>query len=158
MRVVRKPITKRELSVRILFCETVGFLFLVFLVWVEEILDLPHILFGAPATPINTTESLMETVVLVVFGSLILWATYSLLRRIRYLEGFLHVCAFCKKIEVGHEWVPIEQYVADHSGARFSHSFCPECAEAHYGNLLHGRLARCSSAHCTAVQDREKRS
>lgn len=43
-------------------------------------------------------------------------------------EGILSICASCKKIR-GHEgnWYRVEEYIHDHTGADFSHSFCPEC-------------------------------
>ena len=40
------------------------------LVWLDEILDLPHLSMGAPSTPINWRESLIETVMLAIIGLL----------------------------------------------------------------------------------------
>jgi hypothetical protein len=63
--------------------------------------------------------------------------TQALRARIRTLEGFLPTCSFCKDIrdEQG-KWHQIEEYVASHSEARFSHSVCPKCASQHYGDIL----------------------
>jgi hypothetical protein len=58
------------------------------------------------------------------------------LKRLTYLEGILPVCSFCNKIRFKERWVPIEDYVSEHSGADFSHSVCPECAEANYGEIM----------------------
>lgn len=52
--------------------------------------------------------------------------------RITYLEGFLRVCSFCKKIHAGDQWIPIEEYISDHSAALFSHGLCPQCMKRHY--------------------------
>jgi len=30
-------------------------------------------------------------------------------------------------------WIPIDEYVGEHSDAEFSHSFCPECLKKYYG-------------------------
>jgi PAS domain S-box-containing protein len=38
------------------------------LIWLDEVLDLPHFLLGAQPTPINWQESLLETIVVVCFG------------------------------------------------------------------------------------------
>jgi hypothetical protein len=62
--------------------------------------------------------------------------TYDILKRLTYLEGILPVCSFCNKIRFKERWVPIEDYVSEHSGADFSHSVCPECAEANYGEIM----------------------
>jgi len=48
-------------------------------------------------------------------------------------EGILPVCASCKKIRgrMGN-WYRFEEYIHDHTGADFSHSFCPECFEERF--------------------------
>jgi hypothetical protein len=58
--------------------------------------------------------------------------TRRALARITYLEGFLRVCSFCKKIHAGDQWIPIEEYISDHSAALFSHGLCPQCMKRHY--------------------------
>ena len=56
-------------SLRIwLFSGSVFFL-LILLAWMNEVLDLPHYLMGAPNTPINWRESLLETGLLLLVGS-----------------------------------------------------------------------------------------
>ena len=41
------------------------FVLLCILVWLNEILDLPHLLLGAPRTPINWQEAIIEMVLIV---------------------------------------------------------------------------------------------
>jgi hypothetical protein len=59
---------------------------------------------------------------------------HTLIIRTRQLEGFLPICARCKKIrdDKGY-WNQIEEYIRTHSEAEFTHSLCEECAEKHYG-------------------------
>ena len=120
---------------QILLIELTGFVFVLLVLWMDEIADLPYVLFGAPATPINVAECITETVVISILGIIVLLTTLHLLRQIKVLEGILPVCSFCKKIRSHDEWIPIDNYVRDHSEAEFSHSVCPECAQAHYGEL-----------------------
>ncbi len=43
-------------------------------------------------------------------------------------EGFLPICSSCKQIrDKSGGWHQIEAYFRDHTGADFSHTFCPEC-------------------------------
>jgi hypothetical protein len=58
--------------------------------------------------------------------------TLSLMRRIRFLEGLISVCMYCKRVRTDDQWISIEQYVAKHSEAEFSHGLCPECLERHF--------------------------
>jgi PAS domain S-box-containing protein len=50
------------------------------------------------------------------------------LAKVKTLSGLLPVCAWCKKIrdDAGY-WQRIETYLAEHSGATFTHAMCPEC-------------------------------
>ncbi len=122
---------------RIIVYELVGFGLVMFTLWADEIFDIPHNLFGAEATPINWVESVFETALVFVLCIFIVLLSLRFLRRIKYLEGFLPVCSFCKRIRVGTDWIPIEKYIEDHSEAEFSHGLCPECVKKHYGDFLY---------------------
>jgi len=52
--------------------------------------------------------------------------------RIRYLEGVLRICSYCKRVDAGGRWVAFETYITEHSAALFSHGLCPDCARQHY--------------------------
>jgi len=50
------------------------------------------------------------------------------LEHINVLHGLLPVCAWCKRIrDDSGEWKQMEDYIAGHSEAQFSHGICPEC-------------------------------
>ncbi len=49
---------------------------------------------------------------------------------IKVLQGFLPICASCKKIRDDKGlWSQVESYIRDHSEADFTHSICPECVK-----------------------------
>lgn len=52
------------------------------------------------------------------------------LGEVKTLSGMLPICASCKKVrdDRGY-WSQIESYLSEHSGAEFSHSYCPECED-----------------------------
>jgi len=55
-------------------------------------------------------------------------------REIRTLQGIISICASCKKVRTDEgQWRQVEAYVREHSEAEFSHSICPQCSEALYG-------------------------
>jgi hypothetical protein len=57
------------------------------------------------------------------------------LAQLKTLEGILPICAACKKIrEEDGAWVGLDDYVSDHSAARFSHGMCPDCMARLYPN------------------------
>lgn len=55
------------------------------------------------------------------------------LSEVKTLSGMLPICSSCKKIrdDKGY-WNQIDSYLHDHSGAKFSHGICPECAKVLY--------------------------
>lgn len=51
------------------------------------------------------------------------------LSEIKTLKGLLPICAVCKKIRDDNGyWQQLEEYIAMHSDAQFTHGFCRECA------------------------------
>ena len=55
------------------------------------------------------------------------------LGNIKQLKGLLPICASCKKIrdDQGY-WKQVEEYLAEHSDAIFSHGLCPDCIKRLY--------------------------
>ena len=122
-------ITISQLSVfLLLLCLTLG----------NEIIDVPHYVFHDAPTLYSqrTGEIIIELsifFIVMVFEAALLKDLY---KRIRLLEGFLPICANCKKIKnTEDQWVQIEQYITKHSLAQFSHGICPDCARKLYPDL-----------------------
>jgi len=52
------------------------------------------------------------------------------LAHIKTLSGLLPICAWCKKIrDDGNYWRQVEDYVASHTEASFTHGICPSCED-----------------------------
>ena len=51
---------------------------------------------------------------------------------VQTLTGLLPICASCKKIREDGEWIQVDQYVAEHSEAEFTHGLCPPCVAKLY--------------------------
>jgi len=55
------------------------------------------------------------------------------LAEVKTLQGFLPICANCKKIRDQEGlWHKVEQYITDHSDAQMTHSLCDACLEELY--------------------------
>ena len=83
----------------------------------------------------------METVVTLAVWLPVFVLTKRLVAHLYYLEGFLRVCAWCRKI--GHEdkWFPIEEYFSKGFAIKTSHGICPKCAEDQLHKLPENSLA-----------------
>ncbi|HTK43304.1 MAG TPA: hypothetical protein VL287_17095 [Gemmatimonadales bacterium] len=106
--------------------QIIGFLILAALVWMDELLDLPHVLFGAPASPHRIAEALLESVVVVLLGIAVTAWTIRAARRVAYLESFVVLCAWCRRVRHEGTWLSLEAFLAQHR-ARTSHGLCPDC-------------------------------
>jgi CheY-like chemotaxis protein len=52
----------------------------------------------------------------------------KLLARVRQLQGLLPICSYCKRIRSDDNyWQRVEEYIAAHTDARFTHGICPHC-------------------------------
>jgi hypothetical protein len=122
----------------ILVWQAVILLIFLFLTFSNEVLDLPHLLLGDAPTSWHQRSGEIGIEV-IIFTGVVSLETYffrKLLRKIKILEGFLPICANCKKIRRQDQWEQIEQYISENSLARFSHSLCPECVQKLYPDLF----------------------
>jgi hypothetical protein len=128
-----EPLGKYSVSKRVIIYEMLAFACIILFLWLDEVIDIPNLVLGAKATPLNWRESLFETVVVTIVGTIIVYYTNKIFRNMKYLEGLLSVCASCKRIrdEKGN-WHQIESYIQERSEADFSHDICPDCAEKLY--------------------------
>ena len=65
------------------------------------------------------------------------------LAQIKQLKGMVPICMHCKKIRNDENyWQQVEEYVAEHTEADFSHSICPRCLEEHYPDYARRKRVR----------------
>lgn len=50
------------------------------------------------------------------------------LAHVKQLRGLLPICSYCKKIRDDQNyWRQVEDYISQHTDARFTHGICPDC-------------------------------
>jgi len=132
-----------ELMRKILGIELVGFIAVVAAIWINELLDLPHRIFGQPLVPFSFYEALFESLFIALLAVGVMHLTRKLTLRVTELESLLPICSFCKRIrkpdsdpEKQESWETMEHYIHARTGSQFSHGLCPECLEKHYGEEL----------------------
>jgi hypothetical protein len=115
------------LSHWVLVLEALGFLLVLVVIAADEFLDVPNLLLGAPATPLRMAEFWFESATVVLLGTAIMLTTLWLFRRIRQLESYVVICAWCNKVRVDNAWVPIAEYLAQRHNETTSHGICESC-------------------------------
>jgi hypothetical protein len=114
-----------------------------FLTLGNEILDIPHYVFNDAPTSYSQRfgEIIIELFIFFIVTTIQILLFKKLYKRIRVLEGFIPICANCKKIRnTEDQWEQMEKYISQHSMARFSHGICPDCARQLYPDLYNGKM------------------
>jgi hypothetical protein len=109
---------------RILRWETAGFLFLIFLSWMDELLSLPHLLFNAPLG-LNYPEAMLETVALAGVWLMVFVGT----KRLAPARDSIKVCIWCRRVSSGAEWFHTEEYFHNRFDVVAVRCACPICSK-----------------------------
>jgi len=112
-----------------LFWLSVGFLIIVVLTWSDAIFDLAHVILGLPHREMDINRTALTTAVIVLLWMFSAYKVYLVVSRLSYLENFLHVCAWCRKIEYQDQWLSLEAHFKQKTGGNVSHGICPDCFE-----------------------------
>ena len=109
----------------ILWIEAVGFSFLILLSWLTELIEVPHFIFKEPIAP-NWHRPFLRTVMILLVWGWVHFATRRLLQRLHYLEEFLRVCGWCRRVCHDDEWLTMEDYFDSKFATRTTHGMCPD--------------------------------
>ena len=113
----------------VLWWEIAAFSLLIAVSWADELFGVPALLFGGSHQP-NYREAGLETIVILLVAIPVVTRTRRVAARLFHLEGFLRVCAWCKKVRQDQAlWQTAEAYIASHMHVNLSHSICPDCLE-----------------------------
>ncbi|MDE3067171.1 MAG: hypothetical protein KGJ60_06415 [Verrucomicrobiota bacterium] len=116
----------KEKSDAILWIEAGGFSSLIMLCWLTEMIRIPHLLFGEAFAP-DLRRAVLRSVVILLVWAWVHSATKRLLKRLHYLEEFLRICGWCRKVCHDGEWLEMEGYFSSKFATRTTHGMCPEC-------------------------------
>lgn len=111
----------------ILWYECVGFVGIIAFLWLEEAVDLSSLLFGGAPHTGNWRQALMSSVIVVLVWAVVVLLTRRLLAHLLYLDGFLRVCAWCRRVGYHERWLRLEDYFAQGFHVATTHGVCPEC-------------------------------
>ena len=105
-----------------------GFAAMLVLVWIAEAVRLPHWLLDEPIE-FHWMRVLLRSGIILAIWAIVHLTTRRLVERLHYLEEFVRVCSWCRKINVKDEWQSMEQYFDSTLNARTTHGVCPDCMQ-----------------------------
>ncbi len=103
-----------------------SFILILSFVWVNEVLDLPHVIFRVPPSPFNFFRACILSAGVIVGGVVTVGHTYekqkSLIRRL------LRSCLFCHRVKTEKgEWIHVEDYFLQNFPVAVDRDPCPDC-------------------------------
>jgi hypothetical protein len=106
-----------------------GFLVVMALIWLNELLDLPHHLFGAPPIEggLRLEEAMMEAGAVLLVGVVVVLVRLRTEKRLAELESLVVLCGWCRRVRTEDGWLSLERLLGE-QGARTTHGICEECA------------------------------
>ena len=111
---------------QVISLELVGFAIIIALSWANELAGLTRLLLGGQQQN-DWRESVIEKLVVVAVAVPVVVLTSRIVSRLHYLERFLRICAWCKKLNRGDEWIPVEEFFERGFDTTTSHGMCSEC-------------------------------
>jgi len=122
----RNPYWKKRPFEYIALWQALGFVLLICLIWVHETFDMAALFFGTESTTFDYMGASILTAFVITVGFITIAHTY--LQQHRTLQGFITICAYCKKVQINQEmWEQIDAFIEDKSQVTFSHGICPDC-------------------------------
>lgn len=77
----------------------------------------------------NWVDPLIENVAVCSVAIPVMILLRRLLSRLHYLESFLSVCAWCKKVDHHGEWISMGDFFAQKFQTETSHGICLPCSD-----------------------------
>jgi hypothetical protein len=112
---------------RIVFYQHFGFLGIIVICWLDELLKLPALIFSENPFAFVFRRSTLDMLIVLGVWLLVSASTRRILERIRYLEGFLRVCSWCRRIDYKGDWMRLEEFMQQGFDTPTTHGICPEC-------------------------------
>src|SRR5262245_57862672 len=111
-------------SMKVLLAQSIGFIVIIALSWFDELVGLRSLILGDHPYISDFKESTLEMLFVLAVWLLVLGSTRRMLGHLHHLEGFMRVCAWCRRIRCDGRWVPLEEFLIRNFDTRTSHGIC----------------------------------
>ncbi len=118
---------KNSQPTRIILYQNLGFLGIVFLLVFDELTSLPLLIATEHPFTLVHRQIIMELALVLSVWFLVSASTRRILQHLHYLEKFLRVCAWCRRINYQGEWMRLEEFMQQGFDTPTTHGICTEC-------------------------------
>jgi hypothetical protein len=132
---------KAASSSKLLLYQSAGFLAIIGLSWLDELIGLPALVLQDHPYISNFHESTLEMLLVLAVWLLVSSATRRLIGHVQYLSGFMRVCAWCRRIFFQGRWIRLEEFMKRGFDTPTSHGICADCMQEESAALERSRQA-----------------
>jgi hypothetical protein len=137
---------KNSQLTRIVLYQNLGFLTILALCYLDDLLKLPSLIFSNHPFALVHRQSTLDMLLVLAVWFLVSTSTRRILERIRYLEKFMRVCAWCRKINYKGEWMPLEEFMRQGFDTPTTHGICTQCLHQQQAAIAKAEAARKAAA------------
>ena len=110
--------------------------------YLDELIKLPSLIFSGDPSAFLYRRSTLDMLIVLAVWLLVSTSTRRILERIHYLEKFMRVCAWCRKIDYKGEWMRLEDFMQQGFDTPTTHGICPECFKQQREAVERAKTAR----------------
>jgi hypothetical protein len=137
---------KNSQLTRIVLYQNLGFLGILAICYLDELLKLPALIFSDHPFAFVYRRSTLDMLLVLAVWFLVSASTRRILERVRYLEKFMRVCAWCRRINFKGEWMPLEEFMRQGFDTPTTHGICTECLNQQQAAIEKAKQARKAAA------------
>jgi hypothetical protein len=136
------PMEKHSKFGKVILYQNIGFLVVIGLVFVDELVRLSSLLFWDQPFTWEFRRSTLAMLLVLAVWFVVGRSTRRVLERIRFLEQFMRVCAWCRFIDYKGDWIPVEEFLKQGFDTPATHGMCPKCLEKQRAAIRKARAAK----------------
>ena len=112
---------------RVLWCQSLGFLAIIAVCLLDEWVGLSALILDGNAFISDFRESALKMLLVLSVWLLVSGATRRVIARMDYLESFVRVCSWCRRVRYKDRWVRFEVFFKEGFDTPTTHGICDEC-------------------------------
>ena len=133
---------KNSQLTRIVLYQNLGFLGILAICFLGDLSKLAGLIVSEHPLASVYDRSTLDILLVLAVWFLVNSSTRRILDRVRYLEKFMRVCAWCRRINFKGEWMPLEEFMRQGFDTPTTHGICKDCLEQQQGAIEKAKQAR----------------
>lgn len=107
--------------------QNLGFLAVIALGFLDELTRFSALLFRNESFHWEFSKTTLGMLIVLAVWFLVSMSTRRILDRLRYLEQFMRVCAWCHHVDYKNDWISMEAFLRQGFDTPTTHGICPKC-------------------------------